>query len=340
MNRVALNADDKLARDWFCAEVTKYGCTTTVDAMGNIFAVRPGTSKKALPPIAIGSHLDTQPTGGKYDGILGVVCGLEVLKVLHENKVETYAPFAVINWTNEEGARFPQAMVSSGVWAGEFTLDFAHALKDDNGISIRDELEKIGYLGTTPCNWETNPLLAHFEVHIEQGPLLDKAEKPSALVKGVESIQWHFITLTGTESHTGSTPMDDRKDALLGASRAVVAINHAVTCKDLESGKLGARATVAWIQSSPQSLNTIAGKVKLGLDLRAETDDDMEVVLAQCQKDVKEVAEELGLELKMEHSWTSKAMDFNATMVECVRASAKEEEGCDMELVSHIGHDR
>jgi hydantoinase/carbamoylase family amidase len=306
--------------------------------MGNIFAIRPGTNN-SLAPIAIGSHLDTQPTGGKYDGILGIVCGLEVLACLHENNVQTYAPLAVVNWTNEEGARFPQAMVSSGVWAGEFSLEYAHAVKDDNGISIKDELIKTGYLGTTECNWEVNSLLAHFEVHIEQGPLLDKAEKSAAVVTGVESIKWYYITLIGKESHAGSTPMDIRKDALLGASKMIAAANRAVTDPGLASGKLGARATVAWIQSSPQSLNTIAGKVKFGLDLRAISDADMEIVVNQCKEDVDAIAKECGLEYKMEHAWTSKAINFNETMVGCIRESARGE-GCDMELVSHIGHDR
>lgn len=338
MNRLALNADDKSARDWFVAETARLGCTHKIDTMGNIFAIRPGTNN-SLPPIAIGSHLDTQPTGGKYDGILGIVCGLEVLNCLHENAVETYAPLAVVNWTNEEGARFPQAMVSSGVWAGEIPLERAHGLRDDDGISIKEELVKTGYLGTVECSWEANPLLAHLEVHIEQGPLLDKAEKSAAVVTGVESIRWYYITLTGKESHAGSTPMEIRQDALLGASRMIVAANRAVTDSELESGKLGARATVAWIQSSPQSLNTIAGKVKFGLDLRTVSDADMEVVVAQYQKDVKDIAEELGLTYKMEHVWTSKAINFNEAVVSCIRESAKGE-GCDMELVSHIGHDR
>ncbi|KAK3044524.1 hypothetical protein LTS18_001035 [Coniosporium uncinatum] len=313
------------------------GCTVKIDTMGNIFAIRPGQNN-SLPPIAIGSHLDTQPTGGKYDGILGVVCGMEVLSVLHENDVSTYAPLAVVNWTNEEGARFPQAMCSSGVWADEFPLEYVHGLKDDSGVSLRSELEKTGYLGEVECSYRANPLLAHFEVHIEQGPELDRAEKPAALVRGVESIKWYYITLTGREGHAGSTPMDERKDALLGASRIIVAANKIVTDTALESGKLGARATVAWIENYPQSPNTIAGRTKINLDLRAVTDDYMDVVIKQCEKDLPKIAEELGLGFKMESYWTSKEILFNTEMAECIRQSAREE-GCDMELVSHIGHD-
>ncbi|KAF2098405.1 putative N-carbamoyl-L-amino acid hydrolase [Rhizodiscina lignyota] len=338
MNRVALNDDDKSARDWFVSETGKYGCTHKIDQMGNIFAIRPGENN-TIPPIALGSHLDTQPTGGKYDGILGVVCAVEVLKCVHENGIKTYAPLAVVNWTNEEGARFPQAMCSSGVWAEEFPLSYVYGLKDDKGITFESELKRIGYQGDVECSYRHNPLLAHFEVHIEQGPLLDSAEKPAAVVKGVESIKWFYITLTGRESHAGSTPMDERQDALLGAAKIIAAANKAVTDKSLESGKLGARATIAWIESSPQSPNTIAGKVKICLDLRTISDADMDVVVKQCEKDFENIATGTNLGFDMAHTWTSKAIDFDATMVDCIRASAREEEGCDMELVSHIGHD-
>ncbi|MBE7182479.1 MAG: M20/M25/M40 family metallo-hydrolase, partial [Terriglobus roseus] len=171
MDRVALNSDDKSARDWFVSEVKKYGCSVKIDKIGNIFAVRPGANND-IPPVGLGSHLDTQPTGGKYDGILGVVCALEVLKCVHEAGLETYAPLAVVNWTNEEGARFKQAMCASGVWAEEFPLDYVYGLADGEGKTFKDELQAIGYLGGVEASFRHNPLLAHFEVHIEQGPLL------------------------------------------------------------------------------------------------------------------------------------------------------------------------
>lgn len=336
MNRVALNDDDKSARDWFIAETKKSGCTHKIDKMGNIFAIRPGLNND-IPPIALGSHLDTQPTGGRYDGILGIVCALEVLKCVHDNDIKTYAPLAVVNWTNEEGARFPQAMCSSGVWAEEFPLSYVYGLKDGAGKSFESELERIGYKGEIECSFRHNPLLAHFEVHIEQGPLLDRAEKPAAVVTGVESIKWYYLTITGRESHAGSTPMDERQDALLGAAQIVNAANRAVTDPSLKSGRLGARATIAWIESSPQSPNTIAGRVKISLDLRATTDADMAVLVEQCQADFNEVADRLGVGMDMKHTWTSKEINFDKTMVDCIRESAKEI-GCDMELVSHIGN--
>lgn len=337
MDRVALNDDDKSARDWFMEETRKYGCTHKIDKMGNIFAIRPGENNE-IPPVAIGSHLDTQPTGGRYDGILGIVCGLEVLRCVHDNDIKTYAPLAVVNWTNEEGARFPQAMCSSGVWAEEFPLSYVYGLKDGTGVTFKSELKRIGYQGEIECSYKHNPLLAHFEVHIEQGPLLDQAEKPAAVVTGVESIKWYYITISGRESHAGSTPMDQRQDALLGAAEIITAANRVVTDTSLQSGKLGARATVAWIESSPQSPNTIAGKVKISLDLRATTDADMAVVVKQCEEDFNKIADRLGVGFDMQHTWTSQEIKFDSSMVECIRQSAKDE-GCDMELVSHIGHD-
>jgi hydantoinase/carbamoylase family amidase len=211
-------------------------------------------------------------------------------------------------------------------------------LKDGAGKTFESELKRIGYQGNVECSFRHNPLLAHFEVHIEQGPLLDRAEKPAAVVTGVESIKWYYITITGRESHAGSTPMDDRQDALLGAAEIITAANRAVTDKNLASGRLGARSTIAWIESSPQSPNTIAGRVKISLDLRATTDADMAILVKQCEESFNEVADRLGVGFDMEHTWTSQEIKFDTTMVDCIRASAREE-GCDMELLSHIGHD-
>jgi hydantoinase/carbamoylase family amidase len=226
---LASNDDDKLVRDWFIAETAKRGCHHKVDQMGNIFAIRPGQNNN-LAPIGLGSHLDTQPTGGKYDGILGVVSAMEVLNVIHENNITTYAPLAVINWTNEEGARFPPAMLCSGVWGGAFTTEYGHTRTDPEGKTLKQELERIGYMGETPCSFEANPLLAHFEVHIEQGPVLDQQESAAAVVQGVQSIRWYNVGLVGREAHTGTTPMDRRSDALLGAARMIVGSPHPLLC--------------------------------------------------------------------------------------------------------------
>lgn len=306
--------------------------------MGNIFAIRPGQNND-LPPIGIGSHLDTQPTGGKYDGILGVTAGLEILRTLHSASATTYAPLALINWTNEEGARFPPAMLASGVWGGAFTTEYAHARTDlnDSTTTLRDELERIGFLGDVPCAYEANPLSAHFELHIEQGPILDAAQSPVGVVSGVQSIRWYHVDITGREAHTGTTPMDRRADALLGAAKMIVATNQFVTEGELAAR--GARATIAVIHSGPQSINTIAGKVRLGLDIRAPSDADVESVERLCRGRFAEICKEQGgLKLGFECFWTSPALSFDPVMVQCARDSARSI-GCEMELVSGAGHD-
>lgn len=303
--------------------------------MGNIFAIRPGQNNN-LPPIGLGSHLDTQPTGGKYDGILGVVSAMEVLQVIHVNNITTYAPIAVVNWTNEEGARFPPAMLCSGVWGGAFTPEWALARSDPEGKTLGEELKRIGYAGPTLCSYEANPLSAHFEVHIEQGPILDQAEQSAAIVKGVQSIKWYNIAIRGREAHTGTTPMDRRSDALLGVAKMIVETNRFVT--EGEVAARGGRATIAVINSSPQSINTIAGSVEFGLDIRAPADSDVELIEGLCLARFNEICKEHGLQITVDNFWVSPAVLFDATMVNCVRESANEI-GCSLELTSGAGHD-
>jgi hydantoinase/carbamoylase family amidase len=331
MHRLSANGDDKLVRDWFIAETTKSGCSHKIDAMGNIFAIRPGENNN-LPPIGLGSHLDTQPTGGRYDGILGVLCAMEVLKVIHEANITTYAPLAVVNWTDEEGCRFPPAMLGSGVWAGQFTLEHGQSRESIEGITIAKELERIGYLGSTPCSSHENPLSAHFEVHIEQGTILDRAEKAVGIVTGAQTVRWFRLTLTGRAEHTGGTPMDNRSDALLAAAKMIVEVNKTAI-------EHGARATVSTAKSSPQSMNTIAGNVELSLDLRAPTDEDMDELEQSLKHTFDAINAEHGTSLTMDIVWDSKATHFDSEMVECVRQSAKEI-GCSHEMTSFIGHDR
>ncbi|CAK7244475.1 MAG: hypothetical protein STHCBS139747_006016 [Sporothrix thermara] len=335
MDRLTLNDDDKKVREWFIAETTKCGCSITVDAMGNIFAVRPGINND-IPPIGIGSHLDTQPTGGRYDGILGVTTGMEVLQTLHANNITSYAPLAIIDWTNEEGARFPPAMLASGVWAGAFTTEYGHNRTDATGTTLKQELERIGYLGETPCTYEANPLSAHFEVHIEQGPILDAAKEPVGVVKGIQSIRWYHVDIVGREAHTGTTPMDRRSDALLGAAQMIVATNNIVTTGELSARQ--ARATIAVVNSLPQSINTIAGKVRLSLDVRAPDDADVAEVERLCRLQFAEIAKQHGLKVDIDCFWVSPALHFDPVMVDCVRASAASM-GCQTELVSGAGHD-
>jgi len=197
MSRLSLSDADKEARDWFVDTTRSLGCSVSVDAMGNTFAVRPGRNR--APPTCVGSHLDTQPSGGRYDGILGVLAGVEMLRVLEENRIVTEFPVGVINWTNEEGARFPISMMASGVWAGEISLEEAHNIREVGGgnATVKSELERIGYLGSMPASFEAMPLAAHFELHIEQGPILESEKQKIGIVEGVQAYRWYTVEVVG-----------------------------------------------------------------------------------------------------------------------------------------------
>jgi len=200
-----------------------------------------------------------------------------------------------VNWTNEEGARFPPAMLGSGVWAEEFNVKYGHTRTDQNGITLKHELESIKFLGKTTSSYRSIPLLAHFEVHIEQGPILDAAEEAVAIVRGVQSIRWYNLKIVGAEAHTGTTPMDRRKDALLGAAQMIVETNRLATTA--ESTEHQSRMTIAVINSEPQSINTIAGHVQMSLDIRSPQNDHVEVMETACREKFAQIAEGLGLTL-------------------------------------------
>src|SRR5436305_4005154 len=219
--RLTLTELDREVRDWFKARAERLGCRVTVDDMGAMFARRDGTAN--VPPIAMGCHLDTQPTGGKFDGGLGVLGALEALRTLVQAGYETLAPIEVVNWTNEEGSRFAPAMVASGVFAGAFTREWAWSRQDRAGVTFGDALDGIGYRGAQRCG--DHPLSAFFELHIEQGPILEAEEKEIGIVTGVQGMRWYEVTVTGEAAHTGATPMRLRKNALLGAARLVECIN-------------------------------------------------------------------------------------------------------------------
>ena len=226
MARLTLDNNDAHVRRWLSDEGKNLGCSVTVDQMGNMFLVRQGN--KPGPPTAMGSHLDTQPTGGRYDGILGVMAGLEALRTMNDHNVETEYPVALVNWTNEEGARFPQSIIGSGVWCHDVPLEKAWSLQDvkDANVTMKSELAKIGFLGSEKCSHEASPLAAHFELHIEQGPILEASGKKVGIVQGGQAYKWFDIHIRGRECHTGSTPFDTRSDAMLCASRIIVESNR------------------------------------------------------------------------------------------------------------------
>jgi len=258
--RLALTDLDRQARDLFRRWCEEAGCTVNVDKMGNMFARRPGRDN-TLPPVMTGSHIDSQPTGGKFDGAYGIMAGLEVLRTLKDFNYETQRPIEVAVWTNEEGSRFAPAMVASGFFSGVFDLDYGLSRTDTDGKSMGEELARIGYAGSEAAGGR--PVAAFFEAHIEQGPILEAEKKTIGVVNGAQGQRWYEVVLTGQEAHAGPTPMRRRKDALVGASRLVTAVN-----------KIGldnqpyACATVGMMQVSPNSRNTIPGKVFFTIDFR------------------------------------------------------------------------
>jgi N-carbamoyl-L-amino-acid hydrolase len=331
VKRLTLTDLDRQVRDWFVDACTKAGCTVQVDELGNIFARRPGRDN-SLPPIAIGSHLDTQPTGGKFDGIIGVLAGLEVLRTLNDAGYETNAPIEVIDWTNEEGSRFAPAMVSSGVFAGVFDRQYAYDRTDREGLRFDDELERIGYKGDIPVG--DHRLAAFFELHIEQGPILEAEEKTIGIVTGVQGIGWYEVTVTGRDCHAGTTPMTMRSDALLAAARMIQAVNGVALAHAPD-----AVSTVGLIEARPNSRNVINGEVFFSIDLRHPDDG----VLAEMEDEVRTaiaaIADTSDVTAALERVWVSPAVHFDPACIAAVREAAAAHSYPSRDITSGAGHD-
>jgi N-carbamoyl-L-amino-acid hydrolase len=328
--RLTLTEEDRQARDWFRSEMEALGCTVAIDDMGTMFARRSGRTD--VPPIAMGSHLDTQPTGGKFDGVLGVLAAVEALRTLVAAGYETFAPIEVVNWTNEEGSRFAPAMIASGVFAGVFARDWAAAREDRNGAIFGEALEAIGYRGAERCGGHR--LSAFFELHIEQGPRLEAEGKDIGVVTGVQGMRWYDATITGQESHTGTTPMHLRKNALIGAAR-VIELTDAIA----RAHGPAAVATVGMVEVKPNSRNVIPGEVFLTVDVRhpeMETLDSVEDALMRASK---EACSALGLDLTLTRIWDQPAVRFDADCIACVRAAAAAGGFSFREMISGAGHD-
>ena len=328
--RLTLTDLDRQVRDWFKARAEKLGCTVTVDTMGAMFARRPGRAD--IPPIAMGSHLDTQPTGGKFDGVLGVLAALEALRTLVEAGYETYAPIEVVNWTNEEGARFQPSMVSSGVFAGAYEHDWASARRDPAGVTFADALESIGYRGPQRCG--DHPLSAFFELHIEQGPILEAEDKTIGIVTGIQGIRWFEATVRGQDAHTGATPMNLRKNALLAAARLVdqvdaIAHRHAPQ----------AVATVGRLDVKPNSPNVVPGEVFFTVDLRHPDAAVLDTMEQDWIAAAYRMADESGVEIETAKILDQPPVRFDADCIACVRDGARAAGLSAREIVSGAGHD-
>jgi len=329
--RLALTDLDKQGRDLFVKWAKEAGCTISVDKMGNVFARRTGLDD-SLPPVVTGSHADSQPTGGRFDGIYGVLGGLEVIRSLNDHGIQTRRPVEVVIWTNEEGSRFAPAMVASGVFAGVFTLEYGLSRADVDGKTMGEELKRIGYAGDKPMG---KPIHAAFELHIEKGPILETENVTIGVVTHAQGQRWYEVVLIGQESHAGPTPMPRRRDALLGAAKVIQLVN--------EIGHAHAPfacATVGMIQNHPNSRNVIPGRVFFTVDFRHPDD----AVLAEMDKELRAGIARIATETKvdvtsLEQIFYYKPVGFDADCVASVRAGASRFGYSHRDIVSGAGHD-
>jgi beta-ureidopropionase / N-carbamoyl-L-amino-acid hydrolase len=330
--RLALTDLDREGRQLFIRWCEAAGCTVKIDKMGNIFARRPGRNPDA-PPVMTGSHLDTQPTGGKFDGAYGVLAGLEVVRTLNDLGYETEAPVEVVVWTNEEGSRFSPAMVGSGVYAGVFSLEEG-LNKPDNvtGVTMGAELERIGFAGPEPIGGRK--VRAYFEAHIEQGPILEAAEKPIGIVQGAQGQRWYEITVIGQEAHAGPTPMKRRKDALVGAARMIDAVNRIG-----HAHPPYACATVGFIQSSPNSRNTIPGRVFFTVDFRHPDDATLTEMDHELREACRDAARSAQVEVEVKEFWHFPPTPFDKSCIAAVRRATEEQGYPSLDIISGAGHD-
>jgi len=329
--RLTLTDLDRQGRDLVIGWAREAGLSVTIDKIGNVFMRRAGKNN-ALPPIMTGSHIDTQPTGGKFDGNFGVLAGLEVIRTLNDYDIETEAPVELAFWTNEEGSRFVPVMMGSGVFANIFSLEHAYAATDIEGKTVRDELEKIGYIGTeTPGD---HPIGAYFESHIEQGPILEDEGITIGVVQAVLGIRWYDCVVTGMEAHAGPTPMVLRKDAMQVAAKImqeVVAIAH-------RFGPHG-RGTVGMVQVFPNSRNVIPGQVKFSIDFRNMTDALVDEMDAAIRAFAKQTEAETGLTIAIQLVSDYPAVPFHPDCKDAVRRAANKLGYSNMDIVSGAGHD-
>jgi len=292
LTRLALSDDDRRARDRVVAWMRATGLAVRVDRMGNIFGERPGT--EPLPPVMVGSHLDSVPTGGRYDGQLGVLCALEAIRALDDHGVRTRHPVTLVVFTNEEGARFQPAELASGVLAGRIPLEDAYNARDKDGIRLVDELERIGYLGPEPC--VARPMRAYLELHIEQGPLLEEGGYSVGVVEGIVAISWSRVTIRGTQDHAGPTPMRTRHDALVAAADVVAGVRR--LARDIVGGDMV--ATVGQLSVAPNIVNAIPGTVTLSVDLRDPSDAALDRALPMLERLVRQACERDGVRCELE----------------------------------------
>lgn len=330
-NRQTLTDEDGEGRRLFQAWCEAAGMTMGVDQMGTMFARREGTDP-SLPPVYVGSHLDTQPTGGRYDGVLGVLGGLEVIRTLNDLGIRTRHPIVVTNWTNEEGTRFAPAMLASGVFAGQHDLDWAYARQDAKGLRFGDELERIGWKGEEEVG--NRPMKAFFELHIEQGPILEDEGIDIGVVTHGQGLWWLQVTLTGKDSHTGSTPMPKRRNAGLGMAR-VTELVHEVAM-DYQPDAVGA---IGHVEVYPNSRNVIPGRTVFTIDIRSPNQEVLDTMRARIEDGIATICEAMDIGFEVEAVGHFDPVAFDADCVKAVRDAAQRLGYSHRDIVSGAGHD-
>jgi beta-ureidopropionase / N-carbamoyl-L-amino-acid hydrolase len=330
-NRQTLTDADAEGRALFARWCEGAGLSLSVDAMGTMFARREGTEPD-LPPVFMGSHLDTQPTGGRFDGVLGVLGGLEVLRTLDDLGIRTRHPIVLSNWTNEEGTRFAPAMIASGVFAGAIDQDWAYDRRDAEGRRFGDELERIGWKGAEPVRGR--PMRAFFELHIEQGPILEAEGKDIGVVTHGQGLWWIAITLTGKPAHTGSTPMPMRVNAGLGMARVTEAVHRIAMAQQPDA--VGA---IGHVEIYPNSRNVIPGRAVFTVDFRSPDEGLLDGMKGRLEEEARAIAAELGLGIEIEVAGHFAPVAFDPGCVAAVRRAAERLGYAHRDMVSGAGHD-
>ena len=331
VQRLTLTPEDQQARGLLVSWLEQIGLDVAVDEMGNIFGRRQGKDD-GLPPVMAGSHADSQPKGGRFDGILGVMGALEVLRTLEEQGIETRRPVMLVDWTNEEGSRFAPAMMASGVWAGKLERDWAWQRTDVNGMVFGEELERIGYKGSLPCaSW---PFHAYFELHIEQGPMLEHAHKTIGVPKGILCLHWYDIYVDGEANQVGPTPMAGRRDALVAAAEMILKVREL-------PAKMGGNmvATVGELHNYPNSRNIIPDRVHFTVDIRSWDDGLALRSWDDLRGAFETVAATHGCGLRAEETWRVQHSEFAPHLVERVQTAAEDLGYSTLPMVSGAGHD-
>ncbi|MCC5941307.1 MAG: M20 family metallo-hydrolase [Balneolaceae bacterium] len=324
--RLALSEEDRIARDLFTEWAKELGCAVHFDNMGNQFASKAGYDPGA-PSLLIGSHLDSQPTGGKYDGVLGVLAGLEVIARLREENINHKHSIDVVNWTNEEGSRFAPAMIGSGVFAGVFDAEYAYSQIDSDGNFFKEELSRIGYLGKSH---DKRKYRACFELHIEQGPVLESEKKQIGIVTGVQGIRWYHITIRGQEAHAGPTPMEMRSDPVRKL-HTIIADLYSLADKYQPASRL----TIGSIKTDPGSINTVPGSVTLSLDIRQPDNNTLQLI----HEEIENICTHKYKDTELEPIWHSPSVPFHKDCIEAIENAADTLQVPYKKMFSGAGHD-